>query len=98
MCYISANKFCSIDKYEKPCLSYPEIVMIKAMLFSTRLSQWKNQRLKTIDLLSKPALKKKKSHLLRTVKKNALICVLSSLALSKEEVDSSVRVSNGEKG
>ena len=97
MCYISANKFGSIDKYEKPCLSYPEIVMIKAMLFSTRLSQWKNQRLKTIDLLSKPAFKKKKSHLLRTVK-NALICVLSSLALSKEEVDSSVRVSNGEKG
>ena len=96
MCYISASKFCSIDKYEKPCLSYPEIVMIKAMLFSTRLSQWKNQRLKTIDLLSKPAFKKK-THLLRTIK-NALTCVLSSLALSKEEVDSSVRVSNGEKG
>lgn len=98
MCYISANKFCSIDKYEKPCLSYPEIVMIKAMLFFHQTVTVKKPKIENNWFAQQTSIKKKKSHLLRTVKKNALICVLSSLALSKEEVDSSVRVSNGEKG
>ena len=45
MCHISANKFCSIDKYEKPHLWYPEIVRIKAMLFFHQTITVKNPKI-----------------------------------------------------
>ena len=69
MCYISANKFCSIDKYEKPWLSYPEIVMIKAMLFFHQTVTVKKPKIENNWFAQQTSIKKKKISFTKNSKK-----------------------------